>query len=639
MTDVVAERAERIDLAHHEHVERLALSAGFSDAVAFRDAYHAENLTDRSWAIPAHGRAADYLNGCADAGRTPDATELAKIDPALPADRVAELLTMDDANVSELRTYAEQVGNNSADRVRAAELHTEYVKLTGTGIATSNDKTPIGASPSGVLYCQNRQAPARLRIEPYVTFPVDVLPEPIRSFVAAGAESMIVDPAFIALPLLSALAATIGGARKVSLPGGWSAPSIVWTAIIGESGTRKTPAVELATAPLSRINSEQQRQNAKALKDHEAALDRYDRDKRIWKSSKGHSDPPEKPDALRLIRHVVNDATVEALAPILADNPRGVLVARDELSGWCAGFDRYSGGHGGDRASWLSMWTGAAVTVDRKTGNSRVIHVPSAIVSVTGGIQPGILDRMFDRADRDSGLLARLLVAMPPRRPKVFTDKSIPERDHQRIRTLFERLRDLDFAYDIDGNPEPRAVRLTTAAQTQWRTFVNEHGEAQAAFTGDLAAAYSKLESYAARLALIVHCVRRAMSESPPQTEAVDRESIDAGVTLVQWFAREARRLYAFLGTSDADRAVMPLIEKIANSGGSVGIRDWQRTRAHPTADAAERELRELVEAGLGEWMTPRQDGPGRPPSKRFVLHALPKADETDNTKPRVAMP
>ena len=53
----------------------------------------------------------------------------------------------------------------------------------------------------------------------------------------------------------------------------------------------------------------------------------------------------------------LSDTTVEALAPILRVNPRGLLLARDELAGWIGSFDRYSGKgkSGADAANWLSM--------------------------------------------------------------------------------------------------------------------------------------------------------------------------------------------------------------------------------------------------------------------------------------------
>jgi hypothetical protein len=85
----------------------------------------------------------------------------------------------------------------------------------------------------------------------------------------------------------------------------------------------------------------------------------------------------------------------EALAPILQANPRGLLLARDELAGWIGSFDRYAnkGKASADSANWLSMFNAENITVDRKTGFPRTIHVPRAAVCVVGGIQPAILRR------------------------------------------------------------------------------------------------------------------------------------------------------------------------------------------------------------------------------------------------------
>lgn len=82
---------------------------------------------------------------------------------------------------------------------------------------------------------------------------------------------------------------------------------------------------------------------------------------------KDNGPPPEKPEPPQAVRYVVSDTTVEALAPLLQENPRGLLLARDELAGWIGSFDRYSGGKGGaDAAHWLSMHNGESILVDRK---------------------------------------------------------------------------------------------------------------------------------------------------------------------------------------------------------------------------------------------------------------------------------
>ena len=55
---------------------------------------------------------------------------------------------------------------------------------------------------------------------------------------------------------------------------------------------------------------------------------------------------------------------MEAIAPLLQANPRGLLLSRDELAGWIGSFDRYTGGKGSaDAAHWLSMHNGEEIVV------------------------------------------------------------------------------------------------------------------------------------------------------------------------------------------------------------------------------------------------------------------------------------
>ena len=54
------------------------------------------------------------------------------------------------------------------------------------------------------------------------------------------------------------------------------------------------------------------------------------------------------------------------------------------------------------------------------------------------------------------------------------------------------------------GAIEPRIFPLSPKAKKAWMRFYNQHAAEQNEISGDLAAAWSKLEGYAARLALLV---------------------------------------------------------------------------------------------------------------------------------------
>ncbi|NLS96594.1 MAG: DUF3987 domain-containing protein [Planctomycetaceae bacterium] len=459
--------------------------------------------------------------------------------------------------------------------------------------------------------------------EPYQPFPVDVLPKPLRGFVEAGKNAIGCDPSYIALPLLTALGAAVGNTRRLRVKAGWLVPPILWTAIVGESGTSKTPAFRLA---LRAIRDRQTR----VMADHSAAMAAHVEDMAHWEKAmaawrrdkRTTAPPPEKPVEPCPERYVVSDTTVEALAPILQGNPRGVLLARDELAGWIGSFDRYvANGRGGDSPHWLSMHGGEAIVVDRKTGPVRTIYVPRAAVCVTGGIQPAILARALSAEHRESGLAARMLLAYPPRRAKHWTEASVDSRLEDDVAAVFGRLFEmLLFDVDAEGNPAPAVINMAPAAKVVWIGHYNAHALQTADREGDLAAAWSKLEEVPARLALILHLVRWAAGELVDH-DVVDDQSMTAAVALGRWFCREAERVYDTLAETEEDRERRRLVDWIKRRGGETTTREaltgcrWLRS-----ATAADAALTDLVRAGVGRWVTDDHGGGRGRPVRRFRL-------------------
>jgi len=451
-------------------------------------------------------------------------------------------------------------------------------------------------------------------------FPVDVFPEPVRSFVRESAKATGCDPSYVALPMLSALASAIGNSRCIQLKRSWKEPAIIWTVIVGESGTMKSPAIELALRSVRNRQKEAMRDYAHKLEWYEAEKIRYERDLTRWKRIKGTENPPAKPEQPVPDRYWCDDTTVEALAVLLLNQPRGLLMVRDELSGWIASFDRYAQGKGGDVAKWLEMFGGRSIVVDRKTSGS--MCVPRAAVSVAGGIQPEILNRALAKMHFQNGLAARLLMACPPRIVHKWTDADIEHGTELATSLVFDWLYELKPTVGENDEFQPVALRLTPEGKKAWIEFYNAHAKEQSRLTGNLSAAWSKLEGYAARLALVIHLVRCAAGDKRiVSVDEVDEVSIAIGVELSRWFGQEARRVYEILGESDEDRDRRQLIELIRRKGGTVTGRDLMRSsRMYPTADVAEEALKELIEAGLGRWEFDSHDGgPGRP-VQRFVL-------------------
>jgi len=478
--------------------------------------------------------------------------------------------------------------------------------------------------------------------EPWMPFPVEALPEPVRGFVTAAAKAIGCDPTFIVMPLLAVLAAAIGSTRTLMLKAGWFAPAILWTVVIAESGSMKTPAHRLALAAIMARQKKSLSQHALAYREYEDELDRYKADLAAWKGKKDPSIPrPDEPLEPFAERCIVSDTTVEALAPILDKNPRGLLLGCDELAGWFNGFNAYkSGGKGSDLQNWLKMADGSAIIVDRKGGGKQggplTLCIPHAYCSVTGGIQPGILRKtLANRELVDSGFLARLLLAMPPRQSKRWSDEGIDPKAEAELAALIERLYELQPNRDEDGNPIPVAVRMKAEAKDLWVRFYNAHAGEQEELTGDLAAGWSKLEQIPARLALVLHFTRWAAGDPTlASADAIDAATMEAAITLAEWFKYETRRVYGVLAEGEEAREQRELVELIERKGGSLTARELMRSKPgqYRVADDAEAALQGLAKAGLGTWQPSPASNTGGRPTRRFQLHSANDTDETQKS-------
>lgn len=478
--------------------------------------------------------------------------------------------------------------------------------------------------------------PPTPRIETYQPFPTDALPEPVRGFVEDGAKAIGCAPTFLVLPMLSVLASAIGNTRRIRLKHGWEAPPVIWTAIVGESGTAKTPAFRAVMRPVRKRQENFMKVHQEALNQYGTDLACFEKNMAAWKQDKKTDEPPpEKPTRPPTSRLFVGDTTVEALSPILLENPRGLLLARDELVGWFASFDRYASGKGGDAANWLSMFNGESITVDRRTGHPPTIHIPEALVSITGGIQPSILDRALGREHRESGLAARFLMAYPPRERKRWTEAEIAPEVERTVAQLLDRLYELKGQVDEEGAEHPVVLSLTPHAKEVWKKYYNSHAQEQINLSGELSAAWSKLEEYAARLALVIHCVQVAAGK-PTLTDvnSVDEVSMAAGIRLAEWFKYEIRRVYSGLSKTKNDQSQRELVEWINRKGGSVTTRDVQQGRREfKKALEAEAVLNELVKAGYGDWYEIQSGPKGGRPTCAFRLWTTSTPTQPSKTR------
>src|SRR5262249_16885992 len=157
-----------------------------------------------------------------------------------------------------------------------------------------------------------------------------------------------------------------------------------------------------------------------------------------------------------------------------------------------------------------------------------------------------------------AGLGARFLLAMPPRKRRVWSELELPEDLLDRYRSLMRGLLGLELADAKKRNPH--ILGLSSAAKSLWVEFFDEWGGVQFLADGEQASAFAKLEAYAPRLAALHHVVSHVAAGTSDLCP-ITAKSMQAAITLARWFAYELTRVYSMLRESDEERQARTLVE------------------------------------------------------------------------------
>lgn len=403
---------------------------------------------------------------------------------------------------------------------------------------------------------------------PVPRFPPDFLPGALREFAESQAFDLQAPLDFVGIPLLIITATAIGKELRMApkAHANWTERACLWGACIGHVGESKTPAFSAALAPIWPLQKKWREAFQEELKAHSAAAGRARMIKKQWERDaatalkKGEeippkpegAEPPEPPVAREMI---TIDATQERIALLLMHNPRGMLLFRDELSGWFASFNQYR--PGADEQFYLQCHAGGPWLQHRVKGD---ITISDAFLAVFGGLQPDVVAAALARGVHDgkpdNGLTARFsLLAWPePVADLQWVDNS-PDRDlRERVNHLFERLAALD-PERLVGPPFPNSseyspLRFAPEAQEVFHDWYLQHHQAQQALEPEaqIKGHFAKYDGLFARLALVHHLLRHVQGE-PVEPAMIDAVTARAVRRFVDGYLRpHARKVYGHLG-------------------------------------------------------------------------------------------
>jgi hypothetical protein len=189
------------------------------------------------------------------------------------------------------------------------------------------------------------------------------------------AKAMPTSPEFLFTTLLPTAATLIGTSSRivVKAKGKYKQPCIFLATVVGRSGQLKTPAQKVVIDPLVQLEIKANEQYQSDLEKYEIGLANAKKDK--------DADPAAKPKPPTRKRYITKDATTESLERIHGQNPRGLLVHRDEIAEDFKADNAYRNGKGGDTEKKLDQFNGSPLITDRK---EREVILERSAISRTG---------------------------------------------------------------------------------------------------------------------------------------------------------------------------------------------------------------------------------------------------------------
>ncbi len=328
--------------------------------------------------------------------------------------------------------------------------------------ADPSDNTPLVLESVSKSVTATSGHPIRLTsaLPPVPPFDLDMLPKSFVGFVTDTAKRMQTPPDFLAVSSLGNSSAMVGSKYGIhpKQNDDWVIIPTFWGALVGGPSTLKTACRGAAQKPVMEIERELAKEYFEAAEtyklDTEFAADYLKTVKK--KSSELYHEDREKalqdvqdaaftdPPPTRR-RYIFNDATVEKLGELMSENPTGLFLNRDELSGFLIKMAQEV--HQGDRAFYLECYDGLNPFIWDRIGRGTV-EIERCTLSIVGGIQPSKIATTIQNAVRgtvDDGLIQRFQFAVWPDISKRWTwvDQAPDAEAYARYRSVIRELHEL----------------------------------------------------------------------------------------------------------------------------------------------------------------------------------------------------
>ena len=431
------------------------------------------------------------------------------------------------------------------------------------------------------------------------TFPVDALPEVIRRYVLAVAESTQTTVDMAAVEALGVVSLCSQGKYFIRGNADWAEPLNTYTIVILPPAERKSSVLSMMIRPVEVFEKLENERRSPEIVKSQMELSKLEKEKRslVERASKGKATEEDiknkakeiaEYEPVKPLRLFVDDVTSEKLTSVLAENNGCAAVVSAEggifdiISGLYSrnvNIDVFLKGHSGD-----------TIRVDRIGRASESIIHPA--LTMVLAVQPEVLNGlMSNNTFRGRGLTARFLYSMPKSTvgSRSFSTEPIPEGVRVRYQDLIEAI--------LSSDNEQQPISLDDGAQEVLETLFNE---VEGRLKGDLAEIpdwAGKFVGSVLRISGILHVMKYPKDS---MFDSVDRETMENAVTIGRYFLEHAKAAYSLMGADAVNKNAQYLLSAIRRERlTEFSRRDAMRLcRRFKTADSIQPILNRLCEYG-----------------------------------------
>ena len=294
-------------------------------------------------------------------------------------------------------------------------------------------------------------------------YPVDALPEPLKSAAIAAAHLAGVPEGMAAISLIVSLATATQSEYNVEALGEDVKPLSLFVIVTAESGVRKSTVGKSAMRTHLEADNVLERRWREARREYDEA----DKD-----------DKPRRPTSRRPLA-VRMDATMETIPNSMSLGRPSFTQLLSEAATFTGKWSGVKGQQLGTMQNMNTIWDGEAHVIDRMNDGGRELYIPNGRLSLLWYGQPDIVFPWAISEGGQNGFTARLLLYPDNEEPAPAPDLDPDERSKHRAQLLaftsiLDKVRhrqDIDAEYESEDDATYKTVKMNRDAERALRAY------------------------------------------------------------------------------------------------------------------------------------------------------------------------